>query len=426
MLRKLIVSLVLSAVALTAAGLTAAWLIAHRPEPIRQSPVERAPRVQTVVLVPADVRQSLTGFGTARCDQQATLTAEVSAPVAERVDGLRVGASVSAGQLLVRLDDRQYQQDLAEAEALLSTNQAELAQLAVERANLNNLLEIAGSDLALNRDEQARLEKLYGEGHAPKTEYDTARLKYQASLRAKQDLDNQIALLEPRRLRLSAQISAADARTERARLNIERCRITAPFPGVVSDLRVEVGDRVQIGATILALVNLERIEVPLELPVSDRPSIQVGAAAVLYVESMPEVRWRGALARIGPVANERSRTFTVYVEVDNRAQAEPLLPGYFVKSAIEGPVIAEALVVPRNAVINEQVFVANDRHAHARRVAVEHALGDTVVVSGEVRAGDAVIVSNLDLLFDGALVQPAGEEPAGVADVRTTGVEDAS
>lgn len=416
MVRKIVVSLILAAGALGGAALFAGWLIAHRPSPARQAAEARAPRVETVRLVPADVRHQLHGFGTVRCDQQATLTAEVSAPVLERVGDLEAGAEVSAGQELVRLDDRWYRQELTEAEAMLAAAEAELSQVQVERGNLSNLLEIAAADLALNRDELTRVEKLYQQGNAPKTEYDDARLAYQNSLRGKQDLDNQLALLEPRHARLVAQLAAARARQDRAQLNIERCRITAPFAGTIDTLMVEAGDRVQIGSPIVRVVDLSEVEVPLALPISDRPAIAVGANAELTVESMPEVGWSGRVARIGPVADERSRTFTAYVEVDNRSLASPLLPGYFVKAVVDGPVVVNALAVPRSAVIGGRLFVANGSHAHERRVTVEHTLGDEVVLSGEVAAGDEVIITNLDLLFDGALVRVADE-----ADVTTQG-----
>ncbi|HRX86586.1 MAG TPA: efflux RND transporter periplasmic adaptor subunit [Phycisphaerae bacterium] len=412
MTRKIIVSLVLVAVSLGGAALFARWLIKHRPEPARQAAVTRAPLVETMALQQADVRYRLRGFGTARCDQQATLTAEVAAPVLERINDLEEGVAVEKGQVLIRLDDRWYQQELTEAQAMLAAATAESGQVQVERANLSNLLEIATADLTLNREELARVEKLYKEGNAPKTEYDDARLAYQNSLRAKQDLDNQLALLDPRHERLRAQQLAAQARNDRAELNIERCAIKAPFAGRVDEILVEAGDRVQSGSPLLTLVELDEVEVPLALPVSDRPRTRVGAPVDLSVESMPDVHWAGEVVRIGPVADERSRTFTAYVEVDNTRQSTPLLPGYFVKAVVEGPVIADALAVPRNAVIGNTLFVANGNHAHERHVNVEHILGDEVVLSGDVRPGDAVIISNLDLLFDGAVVRLAGDAGA--------------
>jgi RND family efflux transporter MFP subunit len=408
MLRKIIVTVLTAVLCLGSAGYFAWWLKKNKPAPQEGAATAQAPLVEIVKLAAEDVRQILHGFGTARSDREATIAAEVSAGVVECADSLQEGAKVEPGDVLVRLDERIYRQEFLEAQALAQSVAAELAQVSVERSNLGTLLEIAESDLTLNREELARVERLFNQGNAPKTEYDDARLAYQRSLSAKQQLDNQIALLEPRRQRLVAQAAAAEARAERAQLNIERCQITAPFAGVIRELMVEVGDRVGIGSPLFTLVNLEMIEVPLELPVADRPRTREAAPVVLAVESMPNVTWTGQVARIGPVADLRSRTFTVYVEVDNRAQREPLLPGYFVRAEIDGPLMRDALVVPRNAVVADVVYVANDQAAHRRPVTVERYEGDRAVVSGEVAPGDAVIVSNLDLLFDGAAVRLNG------------------
>jgi len=406
------------------AGGVAYYMHTNKPEPQRGAPVAKAPLVDTVVLEAQDVRETLFGFGTARSDQQATLAAEVSAAIVEIVDDLHEGSAVDVGQSLVRLDDRQYQQDLFEAMAMVESARAELAQIKVERGNLGNLLEIATSDLDLNREELERVKGLYEQANAPKTEYDDARLAYQNALRAKQQLDNQLAMLEPQRLRLQAQLTGAEARSERAKLNIERCDIIAPFDGVVQELMVEIGDRVRIGSPILAIVNLDRIEVPLELPVSDRARTSIGAEAELTIESLPENSWKGSIARIAPVANERSRTFAVYVEIDNKTQDEPLMPGVFVRAEMAGPEIHGALIVPRSAVIENNVYVANDHMAHKRRVSVHSYLGNRAVVAGEVRAGDKVIITNLDLLFDGAAVRTEGEVMASSNGDHTVKVEE--
>ncbi len=421
MLRKVFVSIFLSGLLLGIGGGAAYWLFIHRPEPARSDLKARAPLVSTVKLAPRDVREVLEGFGTVRSDREATLTAEVSAPVVELVGDLKEGMAVEAGQVLVRLDDRQYRHELHEAESRLQAAEAELAQIVVQRGNLGSLLEIAEADLELTHNEAERVRKLYEAGNAPKTEYDTIRLKYQAAARAKQQLENELALLEPRRLRLAADRSAAEARAERAALDIERCSIKAPFVGVVASLAVQEGTKVRVGGEIARVVNLGWMEVPLELPVSKRPAAEVGASAVLYVESMPELRWSGTVARIAPVADARSRTFKAYVEVDNAAQATPLLPGYFVKAEIEGPVLPDSLVVPRGAVIKDRLFVVNDHQAHERRVNVEQYLGDDAVVTGDLAPGDLVIVTNLDMLFDGAAVRHEGEELAS-----TNGASEAS
>ena len=408
MLRKVIVSIILVSCLIVGAWGLSKWLIAHRPVPHRVAVGARAPLVQVVTVDPRDIREVLYGFGTVRADRQATLRAEVAAAVVELVDNLEAGMEVKAGQVLVRLDDRQYRQELEETRGQTEAIAAELAQLDVERSNLGSLLEIAESDLALNRDELDRVRSLFEADHAPKTEYDDARLLYQESLRQTQVLKNQMALIEPRRMKLAADRSAADARAERAQLNIDRCRITAPFAGSVADLSVDVGDRLQVGSEILRLVNLDRIEIPIELPVSRRPRLTVGAAVDLFVESMPDVHWHGAVTRVAPTADERSRTFEAYVEVDNRDHGTPLLPGYFVRAEVDGPLLADALVVPRSAIVDGQVFVVNDEQAHARQVTVDRYIGEDAVITGEVEPGARVVTSNLDILYDEAPVRVRG------------------
>lgn len=405
MIRKVIVSILLAAIVLAFGGGVTAWLIKSRAKPAQEITVARAPLVDVVTLAPEDVREILHGYGSARADRQATLAAEVSAAVVELVGGLQEGVAVSEGQLLVRLDDREYVQQLHEAQAAVQAKQAELDQHQVERSNLSSLLEIATADLKLNRDDLDRVSKLFEQGNAPKKEFDDTRLRYQASLRAKQMLDNQFALLQPNLLRLQSEHTAAEARVERAELNIERCRIVAPFDGSVASLAIDVGDKVRVGSEILKLVNLDRIEIPVQLPVSKRPRTDAGASVALRVESMPDTVWNGSVARIAPLADERSRTFEVYVEVDNRDQATPLLPGYFVKAEVDGPIIAGALVVPRQSLIGDHIFVINGGQAHERGIHVVRHLGDQAAIAGDIAPGDRVITTNLDMLFDGASVR---------------------
>ncbi len=416
MLRKIVLSCVLVAIFGVIGLGTFVILVKTRPTPPQREIESLAPIVATVELTPQRVRDVLRGYGTAMADKRATLTAEVSAPVLERVNNIDVGDRVAKGDVLIRLDDRQYVQELHEAESRMATQDAQIRQLGVQLQNQRSLLEIAESDLTLTRDEYERVEGLFAKGAAPKTERDSTRLRYQVALRAKQQIDNQIALIEPQKLELQAVRAGAEAAAERAQLNIERCKIQAPFEGQIESISVDVGDRVQMGTPMLEMLNLDRIEIPIELPVSTRAQARVGASVDLYVESMPKVRWDGAVARIAPSADMLNRTYRVYVEVDNRAQDMPLLPGYFVKAAVDGELLAAALMVPRHAVVDGRVFVANGHKAHERVVEVERYLEDNAVLAGNVKPGDQVIVSNLDVLFDDAPVRLEGEPDPVAAD----------
>ena len=423
MLRKFIVSVVLIVTVVGLAVGVSLMLIHRRPSPPRRDAGRRAWLVQTVRVVPQDTMEWIRGYGTAAADTQAVLRAEVNAAVVERVGDIESGDAVRVGQTLIRLDDREFRQDLLEASALLAANQADLDQIGVERRNLLALLEIAQDDRTLNRQELDRVKQLSAVGNAPATELRNARLRYQGSLRAVQAVENQIALLEPRRLRLIAEKRGTEARAERARLDIARCAISAPFSGKIVSIAVDVGDKLRVGGEVLTLLDDSRIEVPIELPVAAMPRVKVGAAAQLAVESIPDIRWRGVVTRVAPQADVQSRTFRAYVEVDNTRQRVPLAPGFFVQARVGGEQFEDAMIAPRAALVNGTMFVARgvvqplsvfpyefvSVRAGARPVRVRRTLDDRVVLADGIRPGESVIVSNLDTLYDGALVRIAAQ-----------------
>jgi multidrug efflux pump subunit AcrA (membrane-fusion protein) len=152
------------------------------------------------------------------------------------------------------------------------------------------------------------------------------------------------------------------------------------------------------------------IEIPVELPVSLRDRVMLGAACELSLESKNPTCWSGRIKRIAPSANQLTRTFELYVEVrQNRDEAFPLLPGYFLRAEITGKTLENVLLVPRGAIQEDAVFVYEDGHAVPRSVKVERHLNDDSVVTG-LDAGAIVITSNLDVLYDGAPVRLEGSE----------------
>ena len=110
----------------------------------------------------------------------------------------------------------------------------------------------------------------------------------------------------------------------------------------------------------------------------------------------------------------------VFVEVENDRQHDPLLPGTFVHARIAGPVLQQAIAVPRDAVLGGSLFVADrselngtegaetsesTARASLREVRVTRTLQSLAVVSGDLRADDRVILTNLDVIQDGARVK---------------------
>ncbi len=90
-----------------------------------------------------------------------------------------------------------------------------------------------------------------------------------------------------------------------------------------------------------------------------------------------------------------------------------MIPGYFVTAEVEGPLLRQVLAIPRGVIVEDHVFVVNDDVAHRRTVVIDRLVGELAVISSGLESGDALILTNLDVLFDGAPVRvQAGRPPS--------------
>ncbi|MHC4672153.1 MAG: efflux RND transporter periplasmic adaptor subunit [Planctomycetota bacterium] len=404
MQRKIIVSLILIGLFLTVGISLAAVLMMTKTEPpkIGQNHVPLV--VSGVTVMPQSFIEPIAGYATARADRYAKLSAQVPGKIIEIVNNLKVGDQVKKGEPLIRIAPKEYEYLLDRAKSLLDAVKSQQTQVDVEEQNLNQLIEIAKSELSIAQREHQRVKDLFNREMAPRREYDLAQLALERGRRTLQSLQNNKALLPDKRAQLAAAYNNRLAEVELAQLNLERCTIAAPFDGRTDELNVEIGEHVIAGQVLVTVLDPTLIEVPIELPASVRPRVQVGAASVLTVDSVKDMTWTGRVTRIGPSTSESTRTFELFVEVDNSQQTQQLVPGYFVRATISGPTWENVLVVPRGSIKNDGVFICRDGKAYSRNIRVKKNLLDQSIIAG-IEDGTVVITSNLDALYDGAPIR---------------------
>ncbi len=404
MLSKFLISAALITAALGSAGLTAYYLYASRPAAEKSDAVRPLLRVRGERVRPENVTESLVGYGAARAAQRATISAEIAGQVVFVSDRLEEGLPVAAGQVLLRVDDRDYQAQLEQANAAKRSAVAERRRIDVDAASLLQQREIAQTELDIARDELTRVKDLFERGQAGERELDAARAATQQAMRALAELSRAVDSIPERRAAAEAAVAQAEAQAALASNALSRTTIRAPFDGVIESEMVELGEIVAPGAQLFTMVDTRRIEVFVELPMSWYPRLRVGAAATISTEVNQGDTWVGEVARISPSGSMMSRTLPVYIEVDNREQDTPLKPGLFVRAAIDGRQFVDAATTPRGAVQDGVVFVEQPDHTVGERaVEVVATLGERAVVSG-LAFDDVVITSNLDSLVVGAPV----------------------
>ena len=416
-MRTALVSAILIVVLLAAGSAMALWLVKSKEAPPHRDSAPPPPVVEVLQLEPETITERYTGYGSAEALQRATLSAEVSGvvvdvptPAGDRQ--LRAGDSVSRGQPLVKLDDRQYQQEFAAAQALADADTAALRQLDTEAENIAGLIRIAERELRLASDERDRLANLFETNDAHVREFDAAKAAFEQARRVLQQYQNQEALIPDRRAQLEASRQSRLAAAELSRLDLERCTIRAPFAGTIDELFVEVGDRVGPGTPVLTLIAADQVEVAVQLPIAVCDRVEIGSTCTLTSESMADRRWTGMVARVGASANTQTRTLPLFVLVDNTAQSTPLRPGTFVTATLTGPTHTGALAIPRNLIREGEVLIARHNQALARKVEVERVLGDRALIATGLAAGDVVITAPLSVLSHGLPIRLPEARPA--------------
>jgi RND family efflux transporter MFP subunit len=415
-----------------------AWAVATREAPAERPAVEAATTVRVLTVAPASFTPRVTGFGVVEPARSWTATAQVAGRIAALAEDFRRGARVAAGQEIARIADADYRIARAQAAAQLAALDARLAELDLTVANARESLGIEEAALALSESERARQRDLVARGTAS-----AARLEEQErqtlSQRARvQDLRNQIALHPEQRAALEQERAAAAAALERAELDLARTVLRAPFDARVAEVSVERDQFVTVGATLGRLDGTDRAEVDAQLPQSRmRDFVRVvfganGLAGVASGEARArldaELRlrfedgfatWPAEVSRPSAALDPAARAFGAILTVedpfagDPAAGRPPLFTGLFVEARIAGPVVADAIAIPRAAIRGGAVHLAGDGDRLVRRpvVVAMTADGAALIVEG-LAPGDRVVLTDLPAAVEGMLLAPVEDEAA--------------
>jgi RND family efflux transporter MFP subunit len=267
-----------------------------------------------------------------------------------------------------------------------------------------------------------RLGQRVGAG-APLLQLDTApttRMRFQ---QAKAGVDyarserQRMRRLFDERLATRTQVASAERRLRDARAALAAQRklgagqgievIRAPFAGIVTQLNVNQGERVQADTNALILARRDRLLVPLGVEPEDARRLKPGMAVTLSPVFDPRVRIHATLATIHAMINPRTRLVDVIARVDPKDTHDLMLD-----MVMEGTIVVSrtrALAVPRSAILTNAkggyLFVVRGNTAHrvdVRTGVEDHAL---VAITGPVRPGDRVVVLGNYELHNGATVR---------------------
>jgi RND family efflux transporter MFP subunit len=324
--------------------------------------------VQTARVSEGRVVRTSHVLGTVVGAEETSLAPQVMARVLEVK--VREGAVVQAGQLLARLDEREFQDAVTEAEATLAAGEAAYQA---------------------QRDTTARDKKLFAVKAIAQEQWDRSQSADAA---------------------VSAQLESAKQRLNLARTRLGYCQLVAPANGVVARRLTDPGDLAVPGKPLLQLVSQQSVRVHASLPPEDFAGLHLGQPVTLKTDRTTA---DATVSRVFPAMGD-SHLASFECDVTNP-------PVGFVSGTTVGVDVqlgsAEGIVVPTDALLESDkgawVFAVDNGVVKPVQVEVLDRSLEQVAIKGGVRAGEAVIVarpSRLMTLADGAKVVEAKQSKA--------------
>lgn len=407
-----------SVLVLGLAVFVAAVLVWLKPEPEKQPPPPLILLVEVIEAKASSPAMTIKSYGTVRPSETLNLVSEVRGKVVEMAPTFEEGGSFKKGELLIRIDPRSYELAVAQRKKQLKQVDAELRRLDQERKNLQITLKITRTDLELAKADWERFKVLVKRDVVAQATLDQAEQKYLSSRRKMQEIENQLALIDPRADQLQAQRELLEVQLKDAFLDLDRTQIKARFDGRVLEKRVERGQFVNAGSPLGRIYNISTLEVEVRIPFADLlwlreprstddplnskpmgflPDRPV-QARIIFNSSDQTYTWDGHLARVKAEVDEKTRTLPLVVEVPIRGSTiqtpYPLTPGMFVNVELIGRRIDKAYLLPRSAIHpGNLVYLVDSNRLAIRPVEVLRRLDDSVYVSKGLKDGDMVIIS---------------------------------
>lgn len=305
-----------------------------------------------------------------------------------------VGDRVKAGQLLVQIDTKELNAQLAVAEAAAAGvgDQGAQVKTGMETARLN--LEMAQRSYDRTKTlldtkvvTQSQLDDAQTKLDLAKNAYDTASRQYQTVT--------------------GSGLLQAQAQVNFIKVQISNSTITSPISGIVTNRNINTGEITSISSPLFTVADVATLKLQGNVSQDDVVRIAVGGKVDVVVDALSTSTYAGRVEQVGPIAAATGQYFPVVVSLRNDGK---LLAGMTAKASLSWTG-APGVVVPLAAVTDPRdgaasVFVITDGKAHRRDVTLGPRNDTEVQVLSGLNAGEQVAISSVSSLLDNMEVTP--------------------
>ncbi len=366
---------IISTFAVGIIGIVLAVVLAKSSKkPESKTPELKLPSVEVQIAEATRHSYRIQSQGTALPRTSIRLVSEVSGKVVSVAESFDVGQIFAKGDVLLKIDSRDYELSLAQARS-----------------------QVAQAVLRVQIEEK--------EAEVVRREWQLLNKGEPTGLQAR----------EPHVAQARAALKAALATEEAAKRNLNRCEIRAPFDGMVARAGVRPGQFAALGTPLGELFATDVAEVRLPLSATDLrfidlpksgPTVALGQAPKVTLSGRG-AEWVGRVVRSEGTVDPLNRMVYVVAQITDpyglaNDTVAPLRSGMFVRASIEGRTQENVIVLPRHALRGRnQVWIVSEKKLTFRTVKVAFADAKLVIVTGGIQPGEQVVVSLLAAVVDG-------------------------
>jgi membrane fusion protein (multidrug efflux system) len=258
-----------------------------------------------------------------------------------------LGDAVKAGQMLIRLDDKEFENNLQ-----------------IEGKKLN--LELADNNLK-------KQQSMYDKGGVTQTELKNAAIQY-----------------------VNAKYAYENAEIQQAKMSVR-----APFDGVIVELPYHTdGVRIDLGQVLLKIMQYDKLLMDVKLPEKHLPEVTMNQKVQISNYTVAKDTIYGKISQISPVINADTRTFQSILQIDNEKRL--LRPGMFIKAFILSEKREGTIVIPKETVISRQdgkvVFTVENGIATEKKITTGLENANVIEVTSGLKVNDRLVIAGFETL----------------------------
>lgn len=347
------------------------YIIFNNPPEVKKEKIQSSKiKVEVKKLEKQDFLVSLDSFGTSQPSTQTTLTSQVSGKVIYINEKFKNGAYFSKGDLLVQIEDLDY----------ISDEKIAQAQLVLAKQAL--------------LEEEAKSKQA-------KEDWEKFNIKGKA---------NDLVLRVPQLQSAKANLMAAQAQLEKAKLNSKRTKILAPYDGRVIEKNVSIAQVISSNTQVGTIFSSDTIEVRLPVKNKDLNLIDIdNKADVKFNSEVSNTVYNGKIVR--SESSIDTNTKQLYLISEIKENIEKIKIGEYLKAKIKAKKLKDVIVIPNDSVYQSSyVYLEKDGVLQRKQIEILWQDDENSLIKSGLKENDNLVLTTLGVVSSGTKVQILNKE----------------